>query len=88
MANQRGRPRSTAWAGRFGSFVSRYRVELLADEVGVDPASVYRWLRGDSAPSVPAAFAIVQVARRVGTTLTLEDIYCPQACSVGDRKRA
>jgi DNA-binding XRE family transcriptional regulator len=88
MANQRGRPR-TAWTtGRFGSFVSSYRVDLLADEVGVDPASVYRWARGDGFPSIPAALAIVQVARNVGTTLTLEDIYCPEAGAAGDRKRA
>lgn len=73
MSNPRGRPR-VAWTGKFGAFVSSYRIENLADEVEVDSASVYRWMRGDSSPSVPRALAIVEVARRSGTTLTLEDV--------------
>jgi hypothetical protein len=71
---RRGRPR-TPWTGKFGAFVSSYRIENLADEVDVDPASVYRWARGDSFPSLPKAIAIVEIARRSGLTLSLEDIY-------------
>jgi len=71
---QRGRPR-TSWAGKFGAFVSTCRVENLADMVEVDPASVYRWCRGDSSPSLGKAIAIVEIARAAGTALTLEDVY-------------
>lgn len=85
---RRGRPRSTTWAGKFGAFVSSYRIENLADEVDVDPASVYRWARGDSFPSLPKAIAIVEIARRSGLTLSLEDIFETEINRVRVRMRA
>ncbi len=71
---RRGRPRST-WPGKLGAFVSSYQIDQLADEIGVDAASCYRWCRGDTFPSLGKAIAIVEIARASGTALTLEDVY-------------
>jgi hypothetical protein len=87
MANQRGRPRM-AWVGKLGAFVSSYRAEVLADEINVDPATCYRWARGDGFPSIPKAIAIVEVARRSGRRLTLEDIFAPEVHRVRVRMRS
>ncbi len=82
---RRGRPRKE-WEGRLGAFVSSFRVENLATELDVDPVSVYGWLRGDFQPSVPRALAIVDIARRSGTALTLEDIYVRVVTSANDEE--
>jgi DNA-binding XRE family transcriptional regulator len=84
VSNHRlGRPR-VAWVGKFGAFLASYRVDHLADQVEVDPASIYRWARGDSLPSVPKAIAIVEVARRSGRTLSLEDIFVREVTTSTD----
>jgi hypothetical protein len=74
IERRRGRPRE-AWPGRLGAFITSYHVENLADAVEVDPASVYRWARGDAFPSLGKAIAIVEVARMAGTELSLEDVF-------------
>jgi DNA-binding XRE family transcriptional regulator len=85
----RGRPRSTwMFAGKLGAFVSSYRIENLADAVRVDSASVYRWMRGESSPSVENAIAITLVARAAGTPLTLEDIYATEVNTIRVRMRS
>jgi hypothetical protein len=87
VERHRGRPRKT-WAGKFGAFVSSYRIENLSIDVDVDPASCYRWARGDSFPSIPKAIAIVEIARRSGLVLSLEDIYETEVNRVRGRMRA
>jgi DNA-binding XRE family transcriptional regulator len=85
---RRGRPRSTwTWTGKLGAFVSSYRIENLADAVEVDAASVYRWMRGDSSPSVANAIAIVELARAAGTPLTLEDVFQTEVNTIRVRMR-
>jgi DNA-binding XRE family transcriptional regulator len=84
---RRGRPRKE-WEGRLGAFVSSFRVESLAIELGVEPASVYGWMRGEYRPSIDRAFQIVEVARRSGTTLTLEDVYVRELKSTDEENHA
>jgi len=71
----RGRPRTTSWIGKLGSWVSEYTVQKLADELELDSSQVYRWVRGDACLPAQKAIAIVEVARSAGTNLTLEDLY-------------
>jgi hypothetical protein len=71
----RGRPRSTTWIGKLGSWVSEYTVEKLAGELEPDTSQVYRWVRGDTCLPAQKAIAISEIARSVGTNLSLEDIY-------------
>jgi hypothetical protein len=72
--DRRGRP-CKQWQGRFGEFVSSYRVSNLATELGVDIVAVYSWMRGEHQPSVDRAREIVELARRHGVELSLDDIY-------------
>lgn len=72
--NRGGRPRNE-YAGKFGAFVMKVLPENLATELNVDPAAVYQWLRGEHIPRPKKALAIVEIARREGVTLSLEDIY-------------
>ena len=69
----RGRP-PIKFPGRFGSFVSSFRVENLASELDIDPAAVYCWMRGDYRPKVDHAIRIIEIAKTTGTQLTLEDV--------------
>jgi hypothetical protein len=55
--------------------VSEYTVEKLAGELELDTSQVYRWVRGDYRLPVQRAIAISEIARSVGTNLSLEDIY-------------
>jgi hypothetical protein len=71
----RGRPRSTTWIGKLGSWVSEFTVERLAGELELDTSQVYRWVHGDTIPPVQKAIEITELARSAGTTLSLEDIY-------------
>lgn len=72
---RRGRPRSTSWIGKLGSWVSAYSVERLAVELELDSSQVYRWIRGDCGLPVQKAIAIAELARAAGTNLSLEDLY-------------
>jgi hypothetical protein len=63
------------WIGKFGEWVSSYSVARLAYDLGVDDAQIGRWVRGDCAPTIWKAIAIVEVARGAGVNLGLEDIY-------------
>jgi DNA-binding XRE family transcriptional regulator len=88
ISRRRGRPRSTTWVGKFGSWVSDYTVERLAAQLLLDPLQIYRWARGDYQPQIQKAIAIVEVARAAGRTLTLEDIYEREVARIRVRMRS
>jgi DNA-binding XRE family transcriptional regulator len=64
------------------------KVENLATELDVDPATIYNWMRGECQPSIPRAFAIIEVAQRFGTKLSLEDIYTREANTDHDEEKS
>ena len=84
---RRGRPRSTPWVGRLGDFVNEYTCARLADELNLDVNQVGRWCRGDYAPTIQKAIALVEVARRAGVDLTLEEIYARHFARIRARIR-
>ncbi len=59
----------------FSRFIESYGVEALAAQLGIDPSTIYHWLRGVSAPRRTHAEIIQRLARERGTTLTLDAIY-------------
>jgi hypothetical protein len=83
----RGRPRSTTWIGKLGSWVSEFTAERLAGELKMDASSVYRYVRGDYALPVRKAIAIREIARSAGTNLSLEDLYEADILKVRRRMR-
>jgi hypothetical protein len=83
-----GRPRSTTWVGKLGSWVSAYTVARLAGELDLDPMQIGRWCRGDYAPSIQKAIALVEVARGAGVDLTLEDVYSRHFARIRARIRS
>ena len=86
--DRRGRPRSTPWVGSLGDFVSKYTCGRLADELNLDPSQIGRWCRGDYAPSIQKAIALVETARRAGCELTLEEIYARHFARIRARIRS
>jgi len=76
------------WIGKFGSWVSEFTVERLAGELGLDSSQVYRWVRGDYCLPVQKAIAISEIARSVGTNLTLEDLYAVDISRIRCRMRS
>lgn len=88
IGRRRGRPRSTAWIGKLGLFVSDFTVDRLAGELEIDTASIYAWARGDTRPQIQKAIAIAEIARAAGTNLTLEDIYETEVARVRIRMRS
>jgi transcriptional regulator with XRE-family HTH domain len=78
---RRGRPRKwaeiplAAWM-----IASGIRAEDLADRLGVNHSTVYRWFRGEQNPTLTTAKAIAEIARRSGSgrKLSLEDILNPR----------
>ena len=88
IARHRGRPRSTSWIGKLGSWVSAYSVERLAGELELDTSQVYRWIRGDCGLPVKKAIAIAELARAAGTNLSLEDLYETDIVRVRCRMRS
>jgi hypothetical protein len=85
----RGRPRSTSWSGKLGSWVSAYSIERLADELGLlDTSQVYHWIRGDYKLPLRRAIAIAELARAAGTNLSLEDLYETDIVRVRCRMRS
>jgi hypothetical protein len=85
---RRGRPRSTNWIGKFGEFVSSFTVERLAGELQLDTSQVHRWVRGDYCLPVQKAIAISEIARSVGTSLRLEDLYAVDISRIRCRMRS
>jgi hypothetical protein len=69
-----GTPRKQ-YPGKFGAFVSSFLAENLAIELDLDPTNVYAWLNGRQSPRIRHAIKIVEIARRSGTKLTLQDVY-------------
>ena len=72
----RGRPRK--WAEiplATWMIASGIRAEDLADRLGVDHSTVYRWFRGEQNPTLTTAKAIAEIAQRSGRKLTLDDIF-------------
>jgi DNA-binding XRE family transcriptional regulator len=78
--------RSVRWATPFGRFVRTYGVAQLAQQLQVEPAAIYQWVRGHTSPRPPTARAIVQLyslyiclelasGKRVHASLKLDDIY-------------
>jgi hypothetical protein len=54
----------------------------------MDVTSVYRYVRGDYCLPVQKAIAISEIARSVGTNLSLEDIYETDVTRVRCRMRS
>ena len=88
IARRRGRPRSTAWIGKLGEFVSEFTVERLAGELEIETSSIYAWARGDTRPEIQKAIAIAEIARAAGTNLSLEEIYETEVTRVRMRMRS
>lgn len=53
--------RSIRWDTPFGRFVRTYGVAQLAQQLQVEPAAIYQWVRGHTSPRPPTARAIVQL---------------------------
>jgi hypothetical protein len=83
-----GRPRSRPWVGRLGDFVNEYTCARLAGELNLDPPQIGRWCRGDYAPGIQKAIALVETARRAGVDLTLEEIYARHFARIRARIRS
>jgi hypothetical protein len=54
--------RCVRWGTPFGRFVRMYGVALLAQQLQVEPAAIYQWIRGHTSPRPPTARAIVKLA--------------------------
>jgi len=74
--------------GALGAFVSAYTATQLADDLDTDLNQIYRWVRGDASPCVTRAIQVVEIARGVGTELSLEDVFAAQVTRVRCRMRA
>jgi hypothetical protein len=60
---------------KFEKFVRNYGVDLLASQLGLQPSSIYHWLRGSTSPHPDNAIEIQRLARSRGIVLELEEIY-------------
>jgi hypothetical protein len=80
--------RCVRWGTPFGRFVRTYGVAQLAEQLKVEPAAIYQWVRGHTSPRPPTARAIVQLytlyicleqasgkTAAVDPSLRLDDIY-------------
>jgi hypothetical protein len=76
------------WIGALGAFANEYTCERLAGDLEIDLSQIYRWAHGDSRPPVQRAIAITEIARSVGTNLTLEEIYATDVLRVRVRMRS
>jgi DNA-binding XRE family transcriptional regulator len=68
--------------------VREYSCARLAGDLDLDPMQIGRWCRGDYAPSIQKAIALVEVARRAGCELTLEEIYSRHFARIRARIRS
>ena len=66
---------SARWATPFGNFVRKFGVSQLAQELQVEPAAIYQWIRGHTSPRPPKARAIVMLSRNHVCVVRLDDIY-------------
>jgi hypothetical protein len=60
---------------KFGRFVEKYGVELLASRLDVGKTAVYEWISGRTSPHPANALAIQKLAKRRGIRLSLNQIY-------------
>ena len=60
---------------KFERFVRSYGVDALALQLGIQPSSIYHWLRGSTHPRPDNAIEIQRIANRSGVVLSLEQIY-------------
>lgn len=60
---------------RFGLFVRKYGVALLARRLEVDSSSIYHWLRGSTSPDPVNALKLQRLAKRRRIVLSLDEIY-------------
>lgn len=78
--------RCVRWGTPFGRFVRMYGVALLAQQLQVEPAAIYQWVRGHTSPRPPTARAIVNLhglylcleqasGKTADPSLNLNDIY-------------
>ena len=63
------------WDSNFGKFVSNYGVTPLAEQLAIQPAAVYHWIRSATSPRPAIAADICELARARGIDLSLEDVY-------------
>jgi hypothetical protein len=73
--------------GKLGSSVSEFTVERLAGALELDTSQVYRWARRRLSLPVQKAIALSEIARSVGTNLSLEDIYETEVIRIRVRMR-
>jgi hypothetical protein len=69
------RAQDRRWQTKFGSFVSEFGAERLAEILEVRPPAVYQWVKGHTAPTRARACAILQIAAQNGFAISLDDIY-------------
>lgn len=60
---------------KFGRFITSYGVASLANDLRIDPAAIYHWIRGATAPRRTHAEIIQRLARERGSRLTMDEIY-------------
>ncbi len=63
------------WETKFGRFVLAYQAEKLAADLGVHPSAIYHWIAGSNQPKAAKAQKLVELARKIGFRLRLEDVY-------------
>jgi len=69
------RARDRRWQTKFGTFVSEFGAERLAEILEVRPPAVYKWVKGETAPTPARACTILQIAAQTGFQISLDDIY-------------
>jgi hypothetical protein len=69
------RAQDRRWQTKFGTFVSEFGAERLAEILEVRPPAVYQWVKGETAPTPARASAILQIAAQNGFEISLDDIY-------------
>jgi DNA-binding XRE family transcriptional regulator len=67
-------PDGFQWTTRFGTAVYRYGVKRLANDLRVEDAAIYRWIRGKGMPSPENAMFMIAILGPA-CRLKLEDIY-------------
>ncbi len=69
------RAQDRRWQTKFGTFVSEFGAERLAEILEVRPPAVYQWVKGHTALTPARACAILQIAAQNGFEISLDDIY-------------
>jgi hypothetical protein len=63
------------WDTPLGSFARTYGVRDLATSLGVHPQAVMHWVAGRHVPRPELALELVELAREMGDTLTMSEVY-------------